>query len=71
MAGGGFRSGQAIGETNRLAEHAVKRPVTHQEVFASLYTSLGIDLNQTRFFDPNGRPQYLVDPEVRPIRELM
>jgi hypothetical protein len=71
MAGGEFRTGQVIGETNRLAEYAVKRPVTHQEIFASLYTSIGINLSQTRFFDPNGRPQYLVEPEVQPIRELM
>ncbi len=71
LAGGGFRTGQAIGESNRLAEHAVKRPVTHQEIFASLYTSIGINLSQTRFFDPNGRPQYLVDPDVQPIREIM
>jgi hypothetical protein len=71
MAGGGFKTGQVIGETNRLAEHAVKRPVTHQEIFASLYTSIGINLSQTRFFDPNGRPQHLVDEDVQPLRELM
>jgi hypothetical protein len=71
MAGGGFRTGQVLGEANRLGEHAVKRPVTHQEIFASLYTSIGINLSQTRLFDPNGRPQYLVDPDVQPIREMM
>jgi hypothetical protein len=71
VAGGGLRTGQVIGETNRLAEHAVKRAVTHQEVFATLYSALGINLSQTRVFDNNGRPQYLVEPEVQPIRELV
>lgn len=71
LAGGGMRTGQVIGETNRLAEHAVKRPVTFGEVFATLYTCLGINLSQARFFDPSGRPQYLVDPEHEPMRELV
>ncbi len=71
VAGGGLRTGQVIGATNRLAEHAVKRAVTHEEIFATLYSGLGINLSQTRVFDNNGRPQYLVDPEVQPIRELV
>jgi hypothetical protein len=71
LAGGGLRTGQVIGESNRNAEYATKRPVTHQEIFATLYTSIGIKLAQTRVFDPNGRPQYLVDPEVEPLRELI
>jgi len=71
LAGGGMKTGQVIGATNRLAEHAVQRPVTFQEVFATLYTNLGLDLNQVREFDPNGRPQYLVDPDVQPIREVL
>jgi hypothetical protein len=35
-----------------------QRPVTHQEVFATLYTNIGLNLSQVRIFDPNGRPQY-------------
>jgi hypothetical protein len=71
LAGGGMRTGQVIGATNRLAENAVRRPVTHQEVFATLYTNIGLNLSQVRIFDPNGRPQYLVDPGVEPLRELV
>jgi hypothetical protein len=71
LAGGGMRTGQVIGATNRLAEHAVSRPVTHQEIFATLYTCLGLNLSQVRLFDPAGRPQYLVDPEVGPMKELL
>src|SRR5687767_4600982 len=43
LAGGGMRSGQAIGATNRLGEYAKDRPVHFQEIFATLYHNLGID----------------------------
>lgn len=69
LAGGGMRSGQVIGSTNRLGEHAVNRPVSFQEVFATLYHNLGIDVRNTTLDDLNGRPQYLVEAE--PIRELV
>jgi len=71
LAGGGMRMGQVIGATNRLGEHPVSRPVTFQEVFATLYTNIGLNLQQVRVFDPNGRPQYLVDEDVQPIKELL
>jgi hypothetical protein len=71
LAGGGMRTGQVIGATNRLAEHAVSRPVTFQEVFATLFTNIGLNLSQVREFDPNGRPQYPVEPGTEPIREVL
>jgi hypothetical protein len=71
MAGGGMRTGQVIGQTNRLAEYPAKRPVTFQEVFATLYTNIGLDIGKVREFDPNGRPQYMVEPGVEPLRELV
>jgi len=71
LAGGGMRTGQVLGATNRLGEYAVQRPGTHQEVFATLFTNLGINLSQVREFDPNGRPQYPVEPGTEPIREVI
>lgn len=71
MAGGGLRTGQVIGATNRLGEHATDRPVTFQEVFATLYHCLGLNLRAIREFDLRGRPQYPVDPGVEPLRELV
>jgi Protein of unknown function (DUF1501) len=71
LAGGGMRTGQVIGETNRLAEYAVKRPVTFQEVFATLYTNIGINLSEARVLDTTGRPQYLVESGSEPIKELL
>ncbi|MEO1998798.1 MAG: DUF1501 domain-containing protein, partial [Planctomycetaceae bacterium] len=61
LACGGIRTGQVIGSTNRLGEHAATRPVHFQEIFATLYRNLGIDVDATTINDLTGRPQYLVD----------
>lgn len=61
LAGGGMRTGQAIGATNRLGEYAKKRPVHFQEVLATVYRNLGIDPMTTTLRDPTGRPRFLVE----------
>lgn len=71
LAGGGLRSGQAIGATNRYGERPEKRPVTFQEVFATLYKCAGVDAQNIRVFDLSGVPQYLVEPGSEPIREIV
>lgn len=70
LAGGGMRLGQAIGTSTRNAEDAKDRPVQLQEVFATLYHNLGIDVVKTTITDPAGRPTYLVDKR-EPIAELI
>ena len=69
LAGGGMRTGKVIGATNRLGEYATERPVRFEEVFATLYRNLGINVETTTLIDPSGRPQYLV--QKTPIRELV
>ncbi|MCA9178372.1 MAG: DUF1501 domain-containing protein [Planctomycetales bacterium] len=71
LAGGGMQTGQVIGATDRLAGEPVDRPVKFQEVFATLYHNLGIDVTTATIPDLNGRPQYLVDTGVKPMRELI
>jgi len=71
LAGGGMRHGQVIGRTDKQGGEIVDRPVRFQEVFSTLYHSLGIDPRANTVEDPAGRPHYLVDPDVRPIRELI
>ncbi|MSU40842.1 MAG: DUF1501 domain-containing protein [Pedosphaera sp.] len=71
MAGGGMKCGQVIGSTDRLGGEANSRPVTFQEVFATLYHNLGIDVNATTVTDTRGRPHYLVKDGAQPIRELV
>jgi uncharacterized protein (DUF1501 family) len=43
LVGGGMRTGQVIGATNRLGEYATHRPVHFQEVMATLYHNLGLN----------------------------
>jgi len=71
LAGGGMRNGQVIGATNRLGEYATERPVTFQEVFATLYHNIGLNLRATREFDLRGRPHNLVDQGVEPLKEVI
>jgi hypothetical protein len=70
LAGGGMHTGQVIGSTSRGAEHAKDRPVTFEEVFATLYHNMGINSDSTTLTDLAGRPQYLVD-SAKPIKELI
>jgi hypothetical protein len=71
LAGGGMRTGQVIGETNRYAEEPISRPVKFQEVFATLYQKMGLDAHRDRVFDGSGVPRYPVDSDIEPIRELI
>jgi hypothetical protein len=43
VAGGGLRSGQVIGASDRLAEYPITRPVTSADLFATVLGQLGID----------------------------
>lgn len=70
VAGGGLKMGQVVGSSTRYAEDARDRPVHLQEVFATLYHALGIDVVSTTLIDPSGRPQYLVERR-NVIRELI
>ena len=70
LAGGGMKTGQVIGATDRLGGEPVQRPVHFGEVLATLYHQLGLDPNQMKINDPTGRPHYLVDG-YQPMRELI
>lgn len=69
LAGGGMRTGQVIGSTDKQAAYAKDRPVTFQNVFATLYHNLGID-PAASVADKSGRPMYLLE-EQQPIREVV
>lgn len=70
MAGGGLKTGQAIGSTDRHAAQVASRPVHYQDVFATLYRHLGIDAANTTLTDTTGRPHTLLDAG-QPIEELI
>ena len=71
LAGGGMNTGQIIGATNSRGEEPIERPVKFQEVFATLYHNIGINMNNATVRDSSGRPHYLVDQGIKPIHELI
>ena len=70
LAGGGMKSGQVIGATDRLGGEIKERGVHFGEVFATLYHQMGLDINNVTVPDLTGRPQYLVSG-WQPMPELM
>lgn len=67
--GGGMDHGQVVGSTNKLGEHPHDRPLTPNDLWATVYKHLDIDQNAT-INDYTGRPQLLL-PFGKPIRELI
>ncbi len=70
IAGGGFRTGQVIGATDRIGGAISDRPVHFGEVHATLYHFLGLDPLRTTIRDLAGRPRYLVD-DFKAMPELI
>jgi hypothetical protein len=66
-----MKHGQVIGATDRLGGEASERPVQFGEVHATLYHALGLDVNKVTVNDLTGRPQFLVDGALQPMRELV
>ena len=69
LAGGGMKTGQAIGNTDRIGGTAKERPVGFGDIFATLYHNLGLNPETTTITDPTGRPQHLA--EGKPLPELI
>ena len=71
LACGQMNHGQVIGASDKHAAEAVDRPVRFSEVFATLYTSMGINVETTTVPDLSGRPRFLVDPGRKPLPEVI
>jgi uncharacterized protein (DUF1501 family) len=69
LSGGGLRTGQVVGATNARGEYPKERPVTPQDLLATVYRHLGID-PQHELKDAVGRPVPVL-AEGRPIPELI
>lgn len=68
VSGGGIPTGQVIGSTNSRGEHPHERPMTPNDLWATVLKHLGIDQEIT-FPDHHGRPMPIL-PYGTPIREL-
>ncbi len=69
FAGGGVKGGRVVGKSDDIGAYPVERPVKPAEVVATIYHSLGLDL-EAHLPGPSGRPFPLVDFGTQPIREL-
>ena len=68
VAGGGMRTGQVVGSTNSKGEEPLERPLTPNDLWASVYKHLGINY-ELSFPDFSGRPMPIL-PFGSPIAEL-
>src|SRR4051812_22136822 len=69
FAGGGVQGGRVVGKSDEIGGYPAERPVTPASIVATIYQSLGIDL-ETEVPGPQGRPFPLVDRGFDPIKEL-
>ena len=69
FSGGGLQMGKVVGETDARGARPRTRAYGPQNVLATIYHALGIDLAQT-VPDFTGRPMYLLD-DCEPIAELV
>jgi hypothetical protein len=67
FAGGGLKTGSAIGTTNELAEEIVDRPVSVPDLFATVHACLGINPHEELY--AGERPVPITD-QGTPIAEL-
>ena len=67
LAGGGLRTGRAVGVTDELAKKTLERPTPVADFHATIYQTLGINPAKTLFGD--GRPVPITD-HGRAVAEL-
>ena len=69
LAGGGLRMGQAVGESTSKAETPKSKPISPQDLMATVYHVLGIP-QDLQYNDNSGRPMSMIT-SGQPIRELV
>ncbi len=69
VSGGGLRMGQVVGATGPKADYPKERPLTPNDLWATVFKHLEIDYNTVSFPDETGRPMPML-PDGDPIAEL-
>lgn len=70
MAGGRYAMGQTIGKSDQHGAYVTQRPISPEDVAATIYHHLGIDGRNSFLEDRTGRPHRLVE-HGSPIGELI
>jgi hypothetical protein len=69
LAGGGIAGGRVIGKTNPTGMETLDRPVSVQDLFATVYRQLGVDPSK-KYMTPGGRPIKILEGGD-PVKELL
>ncbi|MBI3821878.1 MAG: DUF1501 domain-containing protein [Planctomycetes bacterium] len=69
LAGGGIRGGQVYGSTDRDGREVAENPVTEGDLFATIYTALGINPRVRHYV--GARPIWATPEGSRPVRALL
>jgi uncharacterized protein (DUF1501 family) len=67
LAGAGIQGGVVVGKSDKTASEPVDRPVTIEDLGATIYKALRID--SSKDYHANGRP-VKINKDGRPVREL-
>lgn len=67
LAGAGIQGGRVIGQSDSRAGEPTDRPVSIEDLGATIYKALGIDY--TKLYHANGRP-IAINKEGHPVQEL-
>jgi hypothetical protein len=68
VSGGGMQTGQVVGATNEKGEEPRQRPLTPNDLWASVYQHLGVNPEKS-YLDRSGRPMPIL-PFGKAIKEL-
>jgi hypothetical protein len=69
LLGGGLKMGQVVGESDEKGAYPKSRPLTPQDLMATIFHVLGIDL-KVQYTHPSGRPMSMID-DGKVIEELV
>jgi hypothetical protein len=69
LAGGGIKGGQVYGETDADGKEVKDRPVSEGDLFATIYTALGIDPRAKHY--AGTRPVFATPEGSKPIKDLL
>jgi len=70
LCGGGIKGGQTVGKTSDDGMKVVDRPVSVQDLFATMCKATGLDSSKQNVSNV-GRPIRLADPTSKPITEIL
>jgi hypothetical protein len=70
LCGGGIKGGQVVGKTSEDGMKVVDRPVSIQDLIATMVKSIGLDPTKQNISNV-GRPIRLADPTAKPMTEIL